>query len=284
MPNIDLEFVAPRQEIYKPGSRKPEVKNGNMYNEVMRRDLTINSLMKNLSTGEIMDLSGKGIDDIKNKVIRTTSSPDIIFNDDPLRMMRVIRATVKLGFKIAPDVIPSIKKNSDLIDTISKERISDELNKILVSPSPAQGIELLRETGLLEHVLGPSFMTLIGMTQNKYHIDDAYNHTLKVLQGTPADLKTRLMALFHDIGKSQTRTTSDNGDVHFYDHEKAGQDITRNIMTGLKYSNDMIDSVVKGVGSHMMLKHGTDDASKLSDKSLRKFNANMVVICKIFWI
>lgn len=275
LPNIDLEFVAPRKEEYTLGSRKPIVTQGTLKDDVFRRDQTINSLMKNISTDEIIDLTGKGVDDIKNKVIRTTSSPDVIFKDDPLRMLRVIRMSVKLGFKIFPDVIPSIKKNSDLINTISKERITDELNKILVSPRPAQGIELLRETGLAEHILGQKFMSLIGMTQNKYHIDDVYNHTLKVLQGTPTDLKTRLMALFHDIGKSQTRTTSDNGDVHFYMHEKVGQEITRNIMTELKYSNDMIDSVVKGVGNHMMFKHGADDASKLTDKTLRKFKANM---------
>lgn len=273
--DTDLEFVAPRKEIYTPGSRKPTVSKGTLKDDVFRRDFTVNSLIKNVSTGEILDMSGKGFNDIKNGIIRTTSDPTIIFKDDPLRMMRAIRFSVKYGFKMEPEIISNIKKNSDLIETISKERISDELNKILVSPSPAQGIELLRETGLLEHVLGPSFMSLIGMTQNKHHIDDAYNHTLKVLQGTPPDLKTRLMALFHDIGKSETRTTTDDGDVHFYEHERVGQDITRRIMTGLKYSNDMIDSVVKGVGGHMMLKHGTDDGSKLSDKSLRKFNANM---------
>lgn len=273
--NTDLEFVAPRKEKYTPGSRKPEVSRGELKDDILRRDLTINSLVKNISTNEIIDLTGKGIDDIKNGIIRTTSDPTIIYKDDPLRMLRSIRFSVKYGFKIIPEVIESIKKNAGLIDTISKERIQDELNKILVSPSPAQGIELLRDTNLLKYVLGSKFMMLIGMTQNKHHIDDAYNHTLKVLQGTPPDLKTRLMALFHDIGKSMTRTVDDNGDVHFYEHEKRGAALVKDIMKDLRYSNEMIDSVVKGVESHMQLKHGNDDATKISDKLLRKFNMSM---------
>jgi putative nucleotidyltransferase with HDIG domain len=273
--NTDLEFVAPRKEVYAPGNRKPKVSSGELKDDILRRDLTINSLVKNISTNQIIDLTGKGIDDIKNGIIRTTSDPTIIYKDDPLRMMRSVRFSVKYGFKIIPEVIENIKKNAGLIDSISKERIQDELNKILVSPSPAQGIELLRETNLLEHVLGSDFMKMIGMTQNKFHIDDAYNHTLKVLQGTPANLKTRLMALFHDIGKVNTRSTEENGDVHFYRHEEESMNLARKILTGLKYSNDIIDSVVKGVGAHMQLKHGEDSGDKLSNKSLRKFTASM---------
>lgn len=273
--NTELEFVAPRKETYTPGSRKPKVSSGELKDDILRRDLTINSLVKNISTNEIIDLTGKGISDIKKGIIRTTSDPTIIYKDDPLRMLRSIRFSVKYGFKIMSETFENIKKNSGLIDTISKERIQDELNKILVSPSPAQGIELLRETNLLKYVLGSKFMSLIGMTQNKHHIDDAYNHTLKVLQGTPPDLKTRLMALFHDIGKSITRTVDDNGDVHFYEHEKRGGALVKDIMKDLKYSNEMIDSVVKGVESHMQLKQGKDDATQISNKLLRKFSLSM---------
>jgi tRNA nucleotidyltransferase/poly(A) polymerase len=270
LPNIDLEFVAPRKETYESGSRKPEVTSGDLKSETYRRDLTINSLMKNISTGEILDLSGKGISDIKNKIIRTTADPDIIFKEDPLRLIRSVRFSIKYNFKIDPNTLNGIKKNAHHIESISKERITDELNKILLSSNPSEGIKLLKETGLLQYIL-PEFNGLIGLEQNKYHSEDAFNHTMSVLANTPPDLKTRLMALFHDVGKVLTKTVSPDGSIHFYGHEKMSEEMVKDIMKKLKYPNELIDAVATGVSSHMLLKHGEGDASKLSDKSLRKF-------------
>lgn len=268
---IDLEFVAPRKEKYTLGSRKPEVDSGNLSNEVIRRDLTINSLLRNISTNEILDLTGKGLNDIKQGIIRTPSEPDIIFKEDPLRMLRAIRFTVKYGFKIAEGILESISRNSSWINSISQERIQDELNKILITNKPVEGIELLRTTGLLKHII-PELVQLVGLMQNKHHKEDAYQHTLSVLRNTPPDLITRLMGLFHDIGKAATRSTTPEGETHFIGHENVGEEITKNIMRRLKYPNDIINAVALGVKSHMLLKHGTDDASKLSDKTLRKFS------------
>lgn len=269
---IDLEFVAPRKEEYTAGSRKPDVSDGDLTDETMRRDLTINSLMKNVSTGKILDLSGRGISDIKNGLIRTTSDPEIIFKEDPLRMLRAIRFAVKYGFKFDEGVLKNIKRFSSSINDISKERVSEELNKILVSPNPTKGIRLLKVTGLLQHII-PEFNEAIGMRQNKYHTDDVFKHTMSVLSNTPPELKTRLMALFHDIGKVLTKSVSPEGSVHFYGHEKASERMVKDIMARLKYPNDLTDAVAKGVGSHMLLKHGGDDATNISDKSLRKFTA-----------
>ena len=181
---------------------------------------------------------------------------------------------VKYGFKIEPEVLSGIKKNAHLINNISKERISDELGKILVSNNPSGGIQMLKDTGLLSHII-PEFNDAIGMTQNVHHKDDVFGHTLNVLSNTPANLNTRLMALFHDIGKTLTRTVTPGGSVHFYGHEKAGQDIARSIMTRLKYPNDLINAVVSGIGHHMTLKQGGDNAVGVSDKVLRKFSANV---------
>jgi len=270
--DTDLEFVAPRKETYTAGSRKPTVAGGELVDDVMRRDLTINSLLKNISTNEILDLTGKGIDDIKAGLIRTPSNPEIIFKDDPLRMLRAIRFATKYNFKFTDELIKDIKKHSAWITTISHERVQDELNKILVSSDPAKGIRLLKVTGLLDHVIG-EFKDAVGMKQNKYHTDDVFKHTMSVLGNTPSDLKTRLIALFHDIGKVLTKTVSPEGSVHFYGHEKSSEDMVREIMFRLKYPNDLIDAVATGVSNHMALKHGGDDASKLSDKSLRKFTA-----------
>jgi poly(A) polymerase len=272
LPSIDLEFVAPRRESYTEGSRRPEVVNGDLMDETLRRDLTINSLMKNVSTNEVLDLSGKGITDIKNGIIRTTSDPEIIFKEDPLRMMRAIRFAVKYNFKISSDVLKNIKRFASSIQTISSERINDELNKILVSPDPSKGIRLLKITGLLPYIV-EEFNDAVGMKQNVHHKEDVFKHSMSVLGNTPPNLTTRLIALFHDIGKVLTKTVSPEGSVHFYGHEKEGADMVRTIMTRLKYPNDLIDAVVNGVKNHMALKHGGDDATNLTDKSLRKFVA-----------
>lgn len=270
--NTDMEFVAPRKEKYTPGSRKPQVTDGVLMDDVMRRDLTINSLMRSVSTNQILDLTGKGLNDIKQGIIRTPSEPDVIFKDDPLRMLRAIRFTVKYNFKIAEGILESITKNSDWINSISKERIQDELNKILVTDKVVEGMELLRTTGLLKHII-PELDQMVGLMQNSHHKEDAYQHTLSVLRNTPPTLISRLMGLFHDIGKVATKSVGPDGEVHFFDHEKVSEQLGRKIMTRLKYPNDIIDIVALGVKSHMLFKHGTDDASKLSDKTLRKFSA-----------
>lgn len=270
--NIKLEFVAPRKEKYKEGSRNPIVSDGVLMDDATRRDLTINSLMRNISTNEILDLTGKGLSDIKKGIIRTPLDPDVTFKDDPLRMIRLIRFSVKYDFKVDENALESIRKNSSLIDTITKERIKDELNKILLTKNPSKGIEMMKNTGLLKYII-EEFNETIGMTQNQYHTEDVFGHSMSVLKNTPADLKTRLIALFHDIGKVLTKTVSPDGSVHFYGHEEASERMVRAIMTRLKYPSDMIEAVAQGVRQHMALKRGQDDASQLSDKSLRKFVA-----------
>lgn len=274
LPNIELEFVAPRKEQYSNNSRKPEVSGGQLMDDVLRRDLTINSLLKNITTDEVLDLTGKGVSDIKSGVIRTTSDPEIIFKEDPLRMLRCIRFCVKYGFKFEREVLTAIKEHSALINNISTERITDELNKILLTSEPDKGIRLLKITGLLPYII-EEFNDAIGMKQNKYHSEDVFKHSMSVLKNTPPDLKTRLIALFHDIGKVLTKTISPDGSVHFYGHEVASEEMVRTIMTRLKYPNELIDAVAVGVRYHMSLKHGEDDTSKLSDKSLRKFTKSV---------
>jgi poly(A) polymerase len=272
--DVKLEFVAPRKEKYKEGSRNPVVSDGVLMDDATRRDLTINSLMRNVSTNEILDLTGKGLSDIKNGIIRTPSDPDITFNDDPLRMIRLVRFSVKYNFKVDENAMNSIIKNAKLITTITSERVRDELNKILMTNNPSKGVELLKDTGLLKYIL-EEFNETIGMTQNAHHTEDVFQHSMSVLSNTPGDLKTRLIALFHDIGKVLTRTVTPEGAVHFYGHEEASERMVRNIMARLKYPNELIDAVAMGVHEHMSLKPGKDDASQLSDKTLRKFAARV---------
>lgn len=270
---FDIEAVMPRSEKYTVGSRKPEVQQSTLKGDAERRDLTINSLFKNLSTGEILDLTGHGVEDLSKGIIKTPLDPDITFKDDPLRMLRVVRFYAKYDYDIPLNIIRALKRNASQLENISKERIKDELNKMLLTNKPSDAIKLLRITGLLNYVI-PEFKSAYKMTQNIHHKHDVFSHTLDVLKKTKPDLNQRLMALFHDIGKTVTRSVTPTG-VHFYGHELAGAEMVKDIMKRLKYPNELTDAVALGVKSHMRLKSGGPDGVKLSDKALRKFKMDV---------
>lgn len=271
--SIDVECVMSRTEVYDGKTRKPEVGFGTIAQDAERRDFTVNSLMKDLSSGEIIDLTGKGKADIQKGIIRSAIDPNIIFKEDPLRMLRAIRFAVKYNWVLPLYMIKALKANAHTLKNISAERIQDELNKMLVTGSPDTAIRLLQMTDLNKYV-APELDLLIGLKQNKYHKWDANKHTLEVLKGVPSDIRTRLAALFHDIGKWETKTVVDNA-VHFYNHEEVGERIARDIMTRLKYPNSMIDSVCSGVRNHMRLKNAGSEGEIISDKALRKLQADM---------
>lgn len=269
----DIEAVMPRSEQYTAGSRKPEVGFSTLTGDAERRDLTINSLFKNLSTGEIMDLTGKGVEDLRKGIVRTPIEPSKTFTDDPLRMLRVVRFYAKYGWKIPGYILRALKANAPQLENISAERIQDELNKMLMTSNPHKAIKLLKITNLLQFIV-PEMKQAVKMTQNVHHSMDVFGHSLEVLKKTQPVLVQRLMGLFHDIGKIVTRSVTPTG-VHFYGHEHAGVDITEKIMRRLKYPNDIIEAVKTGVKNHMRLKHGGDTAVDLSDKTLRKFVADV---------
>ena len=265
---FDVEAVFARKEVYTPGSRKPEVFPGTIEDDAYRRDFTTNSLMMNLTTDEILDITGRGKTDIKAGLIRTTSPPDEIFGQDALRMFRAIRFATKYNWQIDPETWEGTKKNLNNLSNTSMERVRDELDKILVTKDPTRGIRLLRDVGLLSHV-SPELQRAVGMLQNKHHKHDVFDHTMEVLKNTKPELIQRLMALFHDIGKVVTREETPTG-VHFIGHEDVGEEIVDRTMRALKYPVELIDAVKIGVKYHMRLKHGKDDAT-MSDSTLRKF-------------
>jgi poly(A) polymerase len=271
--SIDIECVMTRKEKYEYGNRKPEVDYGTPQQDVERRDLTINSLLKDLTSGEILDLTGKGMKDLQNKIIRTPLDPDIIFKEDPLRMLRAIRFTVKYNWKLPFSMIKALKTNAKMLSTISSERIQDELNKILLTNNPDKGIKLLQMTGLNKYV-APELDRLVKLKQNDYHMWDANKHTLMVLKNTPKSLITRLAALFHDAGKSYTKSVVDN-EIHFYEHEDISAEIAKDIMTKLKYPTNIINAVYTAVKNHMRTKSFGKDAELVSDKALRKLQNDL---------
>lgn len=270
---IQIEFVASRNEVYHDNSRKPDVSFGSLEDDVARRDLTINTLLKSLTTGEVLDLTGYGKADIANGLIRTPLDPDKTFSDDPLRMLRAVRFTVKYGWHLPKWMIDGIKRNAHRITIISSERIGTELNNILLSPKPATGIRLLQIVGLTKYIM-PELDALVGLGQNAYHKDDAFKHTLEVIKNVPANLVTRLSALFHDIGKAETREVIDN-EIHFYRHEEVGGKIARDILFRLHYPKEIIEPVVAGVENHMRIKGAGNDGNIISDKALRKLRNDL---------
>jgi poly(A) polymerase len=271
--DMDIECVMPRKEQYTAGSRKPVVSGGELKDDVERRDFTVNSLLKDLSSGEILDLTGMGKDDIKAGIVRTPLNPDKIFTDDPLRMLRAVRFATKYNWKLPMFMLRGLKKNAGQLNNISRERVRDELDKMLMTNSPAKAIKLLKTVGLLQYVI-PELVPAIKMTQNAHHKHDVFTHTLDVLSKTQPVLVQRLMGLFHDIGKTVTRSVTPSG-VHFYGHEMASEDIADEVMRRLKYPVELIDAVKLGVRNHMRLKSAGDTGVNLSDKALRKFRADI---------
>jgi len=270
---LDIEAVMTRTEKYKEGSRKPEVGYGSLKQDAERRDFTVNSLMKDLTTGETLDLTGMGIQDLKDGVVRSAIDPNYIFVEDPLRMLRAIRFATKYDWTLPDFMMDAIKANAEKIKGISAERIHDEFNKMLTSPRPAAAMKMLIASGLSKHFI-PELDAMEGVTQNAYHKDDVLDHSLEVLSKSPNDGISRIAALLHDAGKPKTRTDT-NGKIQFLKHEDVGADMARDIMMRLKYPNSEIDTVDKVIRNHMRLKPAGPDGKGISDKALRKFVAEL---------
>ena len=280
-PGEEIECVMTRGEKYlDDGTRNPTVEFNTIEEDVIRRDLTINSLYYNCSTGEILDLID-GRSDIDNHIIKTTNpDADQIFIDDPLRCLRVIRFATRYGWEIEKNTYESMKRNVKRLKIITKERIQAEFNKILMSENAVMGINMLHDIGAMTFIV-PEFEKCYGLTQNRYHFGDVAEHTLAVLdyhcKHFDADLTERLACFLHDIGKIMTRSVKD-GKVHFYNHEYVGAEMVGDILRELKYDNDTIKKVQFLIRNHMRTKQAGDGAKYMKDKSLHK----LIYECKTF--
>ena len=244
--------------------------------DLKRRDFTINAIAINLSGEAIKDTIDlfNGFADIKDKIIRTVGNPDERFSEDALRMMRAIRLSVELGFNIENATFNSILKHNELIKDVSIERIRDEFTKIILSPNPKTGIELLNKAGLLKHFI-PELERGIGVTQNQAHSFDVWEHLLRSLQ-TAADknwaLDIRLSDLFHDIAKPQTKAFShETKQVTFYNHEMVGSRETRKILDRMRFSRVIIEKVTKLIRWHMFF----SDTEQITLSAVRRMIVNV---------
>ena len=275
--NTVFEITTYRSEHYGRTSRKPDVRYGTSLEEDLgRRDFTVNAMAARLPGYEFTDPFG-GFEALREKVLRTPGPPERSFGDDPLRILRAARFAARLGFTVADDVRAAMTDQAERLEIVSAERIRSELTKLMLTPDPALGIDVLVQTGVADEVL-PEVSRLRMEADEHHRHKDVYQHSLTVLRqaialepryGLDGDLTVRLAALLHDIGKPKTRTLLPDGRVAFHLHEVIGAKMTKRRLTALRFPNDVIRDVSQLVELHLRF-HGYGEGD-WTDSAVRRY-------------
>ena len=262
------EITTFRAEVYRPESRKPEVRfSDDIETDLSRRDFTVNAMALAIPEPAFVDPFG-GAADLATRVLRTPLSPEISFEDDPLRMLRAARFVAQLGLTPQDDLVAAIRAMHPRMEIVSMERVRDELNKLLLVPDPSAGLWLLCETGLSDEFLPE--LNAMRLEQDPIHTHkDVLAHTIAVVRNTRPELLVRLAALFHDVGKPKTRSfEKGKGGVSFHHHEVVGARMTEERLKALKYPTDMVAAVTQLVFLHLRI---PTYAMGWTDKAVRRY-------------
>lgn len=261
-----IEITTLRTEKYREKSRHPEVSyQADIGTDLSRRDFTINAMAISIPDGELLDPFG-GYNDLRAKVLRTPLSPKESFLDDPLRMMRAARFASNLNLEIDPSLIEAMREFHTELVNVSKERVREELNKILLGPKPFMGLKILVDTNLMKEII-PELIDLQIAHDPDYHHKDVLEHSLTVVEKVPPNLTQRLAALLHDLAKPKTKEVTD-GRTTFYGHDVQSSHMARKILMKLKYPKKLIEEVTTLIYLHM---RAYTYRSGWSDKAVRRY-------------
>jgi poly(A) polymerase len=256
--DVVVEITTFRGEVYQPGSRKPEVRYGTtLAEDLVRRDFTINAMARDLDSGQLVDPFG-GESDLRAGLIRAVGEPSLRFAEDPLRLLRAARFVAQLGFGVERSTAEAMARHAPSLAQVSRERVIDEMNKLVVAPYASRGVRLLADVGLLAVFL-PEIDDMRSTTQGK-RSKDVFEHTLRVIDRTRADLVLRWAALLHDVGKPRTIVQA-NGEIHFPGHEVVGERLSAEILTRLRADQSLTQRVAHLAGLHMRANQYEDDWS-----------------------
>jgi poly(A) polymerase len=285
-----VEFVGARKESYLRTSRKPAVASGTLEEDLSRRDFTVNAMAASLrkeTFGQLADPFG-GQEDLRKKILRTPLEAEATFDDDPLRIMRLVRFAAQLNFQIDPDALRAAKAMVSRLSIVSQERISDEFMKIMACPRPSVGLALMQETDILEKVF-PEIAQMEGVEQREeYHHKDVFRHTLQVVDKTAEasnDIWLRMTALLHDIGKPRTKAFKEGTGWTFHGHNEVGARMVRSIFRRMKLPLDHVPYIEKLVRLHLRPQALVDDG--VTDSAVRRlmFEAgadvdDLMILCR----
>ncbi len=261
-----VEVTAFRGESYEAGSRKPEVRFGvSLDDDLARRDFTINALAQEITSGAVVDLFG-GRADLDARLVRAVGDPRARFAEDPLRLLRAVRFATVLDFSIEEETAAALRTEAAALASISRERVAEEMNKLLLSEKPSRGLRLLVDLELMRYII-PELMPMVEMKRSpERRHKDVFGHVLQVVDRAPATLDLRWAALLHDIAKPETFSYRD-GQVHFFGHEVVGARRARDILTRLHFERSMVERVTQLVAQHMRINTYSD----WTDGAVRRF-------------